>query len=154
MKRDDWQQAMENEAESVTDGRWAEETRQAARQNWWATLPLPLGLFAALAVAQVLLFGSHPPQQLWLSVMLAVATCSVSLGWRGVHPFAAGAGALVYLPAAWLTVVLWQCLAPHSAPFMPGIDDSGSLILAVLAANAASIGQFFTHKRKGYWVKL
>lgn len=153
MNRDEWQQAMENEAESVGDSHWAKETRQAA-QRWWADLPLPLCLFAALAVAQVLLFASHPLAQLWLSVMLIVGACSAVLGWRGVHPFAAGVGALAYFPAAWLTVVLWQWLAPHSAPFLPGIDDMGSVVLAVLAANAASVGQFFRHKRQGRWVKL
>lgn len=153
MNRDEWQQAMENEAESVGDVHWAKETRQAA-QRWWADLPLPLCLFAALTVAQVLLFASHPPAQLWLSVMLIVGACSAVLGWRGVHPFAAGVGALAYFPAAWLTVVLWQWLAPHSAPFLPGIDDMGSVVLAVLSANAASVGQFFRHRRQGRWVKL
>ncbi|SEI84462.1 hypothetical protein SAMN04488058_10228 [Deinococcus reticulitermitis] len=137
MKRDDWQRAMEHEAATVPDPKWAEETRWSALRYRWSDLPGPALCFALLAAAQVILFAADPPEQLWLGVMLAVGALSCGLGVRGHHPFVVGAASLIYFPAAWLTVALMQWLG--SGVTSPGVDDMGWIVLAVLAMNATGL---------------
>lgn len=138
MTPEDWKRAMEHEASSVADPRWADETRRAAGNMWWRDLPVPLLFFAALAAGQVVLFAASPPEQLWLGVMLAVGALSFCLGLAGRHPWAVGAASLVYFPAAWQTVLLMQGLGMGRVS-SPGVDDAGWTVLAVLALNSAGL---------------
>lgn len=139
MKRDEWRAARLNEAANVPDTQWATETR---RSLWWWEMTFSALYFAALAAIQVLCFAVQPPTQLWLGVMLVVVGLGLSLGFGGRSPFTVGAASLVYFPAAWLTVVLWQALSWGQVPMSPGVDDAGFFVLPVLAASAALVGGF------------
>ncbi|GGK88965.1 hypothetical protein [Deinococcus radiotolerans] len=145
MTPDEWVAGMHNEASSVNDREWAMETTMAAGRFEWRGAFVAAAVFAGLGVSVVLLtqfFWQHDtPAQLWLSVMLLSGVVGVLLGSRRVAALEAGAGALAFLPGAWLAVVTLQALLGDAAPITPitGMPDEAVATLAVIAAFAAGL---------------
>ncbi|PTA69590.1 hypothetical protein [Deinococcus arcticus] len=141
---------MENEAASVQDSRWALETRLAANRFGWRQALSAGVLFALLGAVQELLIslllrvhGYSLPEHLWIGVLAVAFVLGVGLGrWR-FGALEAGAGALAYLPGAWLFVVGVQALPGSllALPNSPAFDNHDVFALAVLAALGARLGQ-------------
>ncbi|WP_157445243.1 hypothetical protein [Deinococcus actinosclerus] len=138
---------MQNEASSVNDREWAMETTQAARRFGWRGAGEAAAVFAALGVGMVLLgqflWRYDAPDALWVGVMLLTGVAGSLLGARLVAALEAGAGALAFLPGAWLGVLGLQALLGDAAPFTPivGVADADGAVLAVIAACAAGTTQ-------------
>ncbi len=132
---------MQHEADSVNDRRWAMETQLAAGRFGWRAAGLAAAVFAALGVGVVLLsqFVWHHdlPAGLWLGEMIGSGVVGALLGLRRVGPLEAGAGALAFLPGAWLAVLALQAVLGDAAPRDPGMGDQGVTVLAVIASCAA-----------------
>lgn len=143
---------MHNEADSVNDREWAMETKLAAGRFGWRGAGVSAAVFAALGVGVVLLsqfLSRHDaPDGLWLGVMVGSGVVGALLGTRRVGPLEAGAGALAFLPGAWLTVVVLQATLGDTAPNNPGMDDQGVTVLAVIAACAAGSVRSLTALRR------
>lgn len=137
MNRDDWQQAMENEAVSVPDALWARQTRRAL---WWRGVALNAGFFAALAAFLVMLGNLVQSDTSgaadWVAVMGSVSGVSLGMGWKRHDSIAVGVATLVYLPTEWLM----QALTHQGSDLTAGEALFRMVILAVLAANAAGVG--------------
>ncbi|GGN29300.1 hypothetical protein [Deinococcus daejeonensis] len=143
---------MQNEASSVNDQKWAAQTRLAAGRFGWRGAGLSAAVFAALGMGMVLLtqfFWLHDaPAGLWPGVMLGSGVLGALLGLRWVGPLEAGAGALAFLPGAWLGVVVLQAVLGDAAPRDPGVADQGVTVLAVIAACAAGSVQSWAALRR------
>ena len=143
---------MHNEADSVNDREWAMGTRLAAGRFGWRGAGVAAAVFAGLGVGLVGLtqfFWQHDaPDQLWLGVMVGSGVLGALLGLRRVGPLEAGAGALAFLPGAWLTVVVVQAALGDAAPNDPGMGDQGVTVLAVIAACAAGSVQSWAALRR------
>lgn len=145
---------MHNEADSVDDRKWAMQTKLAAGRFGWRAAGLAAAVFAGLGVGLVGLtqfFWQHDaPDQLWLGVMVGSSVLGALLGLRRVGPLEAGAGALAFLPGAWLAVVVLQATLGNAALFTPiiGVSNEGVAVLAVIAACAAGSVQGWTALRR------
>ncbi|GGR83248.1 hypothetical protein [Deinococcus sedimenti] len=142
MTPDEWTTGMHNEASSVNDRKWATQTRLAAGRFWWRGVGVAAAVFAALGVGVVLtqFLWRHDAQDgLWPGVMILSGVVGAALGARRVMALEAGAGALAFLPGAWLAVVALQAVLGNAAPFTPisGVSDEAGPVLAVIAACAA-----------------
>ncbi len=157
MTPEEWRQGMENEAVSVQDSRWAMETRLAANRFGWRQALSAAVVFALLGAAQELLLslvfraqGDSLPDQLWPGVLAVAFALGSGLGrWR-FGPLEAGAGALAFLPGAWLFVVGLQAFpnGPLGAPNSPAFDNNDVFALAVLAALGAALAQTWAQRRQ------
>lgn len=131
---------MHNEADSVNDREWAMGTRLAAGRFGWRAAGLAAAVFTLLGAAHVL-FNQFcwrlDTAELWPGVMILTSVVGALLGLRRVGPLEAGAGALAFLPGAWLTVVALQATLGDAAPNDPRMGDQGVTVLAVIAACAA-----------------
>lgn len=143
---------MRNEADSVNDQSWAMQTKLAAGRFGWRGAGVAAAVFAGLGVSLVLLtqfFWQHDaPNQLWLGVMVGSGVLGALLGLRRMGPLEAGAGALAFLPGAWLTVVALQATLGDAAPHDPGVANQGVTALAVIAACAAGSVQSWAAVRR------
>nr|RIY02331.1 hypothetical protein D3W47_14405 [Deinococcus sp. RM] len=152
MMPDEWRAAMQNEASSVNDQKWAAQTRLAAGRFGWRGAGLSAAVFAALGMGMVLLtqfFWLHDaPAGLWPGVMVGSGVLGALLGLRRVGPLEAGAGALAFPPGAWLAVVVLQAVLGDAAPRDPGVADQGATVLAVIAACAAGSIRSLTALRR------
>ncbi|UBV43917.1 hypothetical protein LAJ19_06810 [Deinococcus taeanensis] len=143
MTPEEWQRGMRNEAANVTDQQWIMETHWAAgrfngRQSLRAAVAFAL-LGSALVLLNAFSWQQERPAQLWLGVMTVTGVVGTLLGARRVGALEAGAGALAFLPGAWLTVVALQAIFGHHAPASPGFENEAVTTLAVIAAGAASV---------------
>ncbi|MHA0041069.1 hypothetical protein [Deinococcus sp. PEB2-63] len=152
MTPDEWRAAMRNEADSVDDQPWAMQTRLAAGRFGWRGAGVSAAVFAALGVGVVLLtqflWQHDTPDGLWSGVMVGSGVLGALLGMRRVGPLEVGAGALAFLPGAWLTVVALQAALGDAAPLDPGVADQGTTMLAVIAACAAGSIRSLTALRR------
>lgn len=152
MTPDEWRAAMRNEADSVDDQPWAMQTKLAAGRFGWRGAGLAAAVFAALGAGVVLLgqflWRQDAPDALWLGVMVGSGVLGALLGLRRVGPLEAGAGALAFLPGAWLAVVALQAVLGDAAPRDPGVADQGATVLAVIAACAAGSVQSWAALRR------
>jgi hypothetical protein len=143
---------MRNEADSVDDQPWAMQTKLSAGRFGWRGAGVAAAVFAALGAGVVGLtqfFWLHDaPDQLWLGVMVGSGVLGALLGLRRVGPLEAGAGALAFLPGAWLAVVALQAALGDAAPRDPGVADQGMTVLAVIAACAAGSIRSLTALRR------
>lgn len=143
---------MHNEADSVDDRKWAMQTKLAAGRFGWRGAGVAAAVFAGLGVGLVGLtqfFWQHDaPDQLWLGVMVGSGVLGALLGLRRVGPLEAGAGALAFLPGAWLAVVALQATLGDAAPRDPGVADQGVTVLAVIAACTAGSIRSLTALRR------
>lgn len=143
---------MHNEADSVNDQSWAMQTKLAAGRFGWRGAGVAAAMFAGLGVGLVGLtqfFWLHDaPDQLWLGVMVGSGVVGILLGLRRVGPLEAGAGALAFLPGAWLAVVALQGVLGDAAPRDPGVADQGVTVLAVITACAAGSIRSLTALRR------
>ncbi len=147
MTPDEWKTGMRNEASSVNDREWAMETKLAAGRFGWRGAAVAAAVFAALGVSVVLLgqflWRYDAPDALWVGVMILTGVAGSLLGARRVAALEAGAGAMAFLPGAWLAVVTLQALLGDAAMFTPiiGVSDEAGPVLAVIAACAAGTTQ-------------
>lgn len=152
MTPDEWRAAMRNEADSVDDQPWAMQTKLSAGRFGWRGAGLAAAVFAALGVGLVgltqFLWQHDTPDALWLGVMVGAGVLGALLGVRRVGPLEAGAGALAFLPGAWLAVVALQAVLGDAAPRDPGVADQGATVLAVIAACAAGSVQSWAALRR------
>lgn len=152
MTPDEWRAAMRNEADSVDDQPWAMQTKLSAGRFGWRGAGLAAAVFAALGMGMVLLtqflWQHDTPDALWLGVMVGSGVLGALLGVRRVGPLEAGAGALAFLPGAWLAVVVLQAVLGDAAPRDPGVADQGATVLAVIAACAAGSVQSWAALRR------
>ncbi|MGM9321666.1 hypothetical protein [Deinococcus aquaticus] len=152
MTPDEWKTAMQNEASSVNDRDWAVQTRLAAGRFGWRGAGVSALVFAGLGVSMVLLiqflWQHDTPDGLWSGVMVGSGVVGALLGLRRVGPLEAGAGALAFLPGAWLTVVALQATLGDAAPRDPGMGDQGVTVLTVIAACAAESIRSLTALRR------
>lgn len=150
MTPDEWKTGMQNEASSVNDQTWAAQTRLAAGRFGWRGAGVSAAVFAALGVGVVLLgqyiWRQDAPDAVWVGVMILSGVVGALLGLRRVRPLEAGAGALAFLPGAWLAVVALQAALSDAAPRDPGVADQGATVLAVIAACAAGSAQTATDR--------
>ncbi|WP_189062954.1 hypothetical protein [Deinococcus seoulensis] len=86
--------------------------------------------------------------ELWPGIMILTSVVGALLSLRRVGPLEAGAGALAFLPGAWLTVVALQAVLGDAAPRDPGVADQGAAVLAVIAACAAGSVQHWATSRR------
>ncbi|GGS17834.1 hypothetical protein [Deinococcus knuensis] len=151
MNHDDWKTGMRNEADSVDDQPWAMGTRLAAGRFGWRGAGVAAAVFAGLGVGLVgltrFLWQHDTPDGLWSGLMIGSGVLGALLGVRRVGPLEAGAGALAFLPGAWLTVVALQAVLGDAAPRDPGVADQGAAVLAVIAACAAGSVQHWATLR-------
>ena len=143
MTPEDWDQAIRNEAASVEDAAWAQQTRLIAqRTDLMRGLGLAvavLGVVAALQIAVLMLLGPNKPLHLvWAGVMCAVAWVGLLLSRPGVSGHI-GLGALLYVPLTWAFVVMTQWLWADFAPQTPQLVVEGFAVLPVLATSAAVV---------------
>ena len=152
MTPDEWTTGMQNEASSVNDREWAMETKLAAGRFGWRGAGVAAAAFAALGVGVVLLsqflWRQDAPDALWVGVMILSGAVGALLGTRRVGALEAGAGALAFLPGAWLAVVALQAVLGDAAPRDPGVADQGVTVLAVIAACAAGSIRSLTALRR------
>ncbi|MXV19024.1 hypothetical protein [Deinococcus xianganensis] len=152
MTPDEWKTGMQNEASSVNDREWAMETKLAAERFGWRSAGVAAAVFAALGVGVVLLtqflWQHDAPDGLWLGVMVLSGVVGALLGMRRAGPLEAGAGALAFLPGAWLGVVALQAALGDAAPRDPRVADQGVTMLAVIAACAAGSVQSWAAVRR------
>ncbi len=152
MTPDEWKTGMQNEASSVNDQTWAAQTRLAAGRFGWRGAGVSAAVFAALGVGVVLLgqyiWRQDAPDAVWVGVMILSGVVGALLGLRRVRPLEAGAGALAFLPGAWLGVVALLAMLGDAAPFTPfiGVSDGAGPVLAVIAACAAGSVRAATHR--------
>lgn len=110
MTPDDWQTAMHNEADAVSDAHWAHDTRRTARRWRWSRRLIGEFLAGqALLAALALLFlspgGSPAEPGLWLA--LAAVGLSIAALRRGRSGWGAGAALLAWLALASTTGGEW-----------------------------------------------
>lgn len=152
MTPDEWRAAMRNEADSVDDQPWAMQTKLSAGRFGWRGAGVAAAVFAALGMGLVgltqFLWQHDTPDALWLGVMVGAGVLGALLGVRRVGPLEAGAGALAFLPGAWLAVVVLQAVLGDAAPRDPGVADQGATVLAVIAACAAGSVQSWAALRR------
>ncbi|GAA0500461.1 hypothetical protein [Deinococcus depolymerans] len=143
---------MQNEASSVNDQKWAAQTRLAAGRFGWRAAGLAAAVFAALGVGVVLLsqflWRHDAPDGLWLGVMILSGVGGALLGTQRLGALEAGAGALAFLPGAWLAVVVLQAALGDAAPRDPGVADQWATVLAVIVACAAGSVQSWAAVRR------
>ncbi|MCD0162281.1 hypothetical protein IHN63_13340 [Deinococcus sp. 6YEL10] len=143
---------MHNEADSVKDQSWAMQTKLAAGRFGWRGAGVAAAVFAGLGVSLVLLiqflWQHDTPDDLWLGVMVGSGVLGILLGLRRVGPLEAGAGALAFLPGAWLAVVALQATLGDAGPRDPGVANQGVTVLAVIAACAAGSVQSWAAVRR------
>ncbi|NTY02279.1 hypothetical protein EXW95_18250 [Deinococcus sp. JMULE3] len=129
------------------------ETKLAAGRSGWRGAGVSALVFAALGVGVVMLgqyiWRHDAPDGLWVGVMILSGMIGALLGARRVGALEAGAGALAFLPGAWLAVVALQAMLSDAAPFTPiiGVSNEDVAVLAVIAACAAGSVRAATHRR-------
>ncbi|WP_157451094.1 hypothetical protein [Deinococcus puniceus] len=140
--RQDWEQAMHNEADAAPDVEWAEQTQRAAeRLRILGGFGQSAAAFAALAAVQVLgvqFLAGTPPDWLWQTVMVLTAPLAFILTWRGLDPMPVGSAAIVYFPAAEATRAVLHALMPQQELGSSGLETMSAAVILVLALCGAS----------------
>ena len=134
MRGEEWQEGMENEAASVTDARWAREARLAAFWEMFRSVAFGFALAGVLSVL------TDPPGSEWGTAHGMPIGCGLVLGWQGKNPLAVAVCCALFVPAAWLTVLLMQWLTPGHAPSQPPLNDWLGLTMPALGFTATHLG--------------
>ncbi|MFB9992603.1 hypothetical protein ACFFLM_11555 [Deinococcus oregonensis] len=141
--RQDWEEAMHNEAESAPDPDWAEQTERAAeRLRILGGFGQSAAAFAALAAVQVLgvhFLTSTPPDWLWQVVMGLTGPLAFALTWRGLAPIPVGSAAIVYFPAAEAIRTALHALLPEQVLGSSGLETMSVAVLVILALCGAGL---------------